>query len=58
LSRKSFLAKITGLAPSDRAAGTLAAHAWLLKTQTPQIWRVHEIKPALGLIRLWQALGL
>lgn len=55
LSRKSFLAKLAG-APADRLAGTLAAHAWLLRSRLPQIWRVHDVKPALDLIRLWQAL--
>jgi dihydropteroate synthase len=55
LSRKSFLAKIAG-APANRLAGTLAAHAWLLRSRLPQIWRVHDVKPALDLIRLWRVL--
>ena len=58
LSRKSYIGKILQTETDDRLTGTLASHAWLLaNAQTPQIWRVHDVKEARQLIQMWQSLS-
>jgi dihydropteroate synthase len=54
LSRKSFIYKSLGLTPEDsRLPGGLAAHAKLLASGGPQIWRVHEVRETRQFIGMW-----
>lgn len=52
LSRKSFIEKVTGRAVSDRFAGGMAAHACLLSSATPQIWRVHDVRKTADFLKM------
>lgn len=57
LSRKSFIFKSLGLTPEDsRLPGGLAAHAKLLASGGPQVWRVHEVRETRQFVRMWQLL--
>jgi dihydropteroate synthase len=53
-SRKSSLGKITGRAPQDRLAASLAA-ALLALQRGARILRVHDVKETRDVIAVWQA---
>jgi dihydropteroate synthase len=54
LSRKSTLGRITGRAPGDRLAASLAA-ALLAVQGGAKILRVHEVGPTRDVLAVWQA---
>lgn len=56
LSRKSTLGRITGRAPQDRLAASLAA-ALLAAQGGARILRVHDVGPTRDVLEVWQALS-
>jgi dihydropteroate synthase len=54
-SRKDFIGALTGRAPRERLAGTLAAIAHGLEAGV-HILRVHDVRAASDFVRVWQAL--
>ncbi|MGF1677621.1 MAG: dihydropteroate synthase [Candidatus Methylacidiphilales bacterium] len=57
LSRKSFIEKTLNRPTPDRLAGGLAAHAVLLTSLQPQIWRVHDVRASMDFIEIYRALA-
>jgi len=55
LSRKSMIYKVIEGTPEDALHGTTALHFFSLQ-QGALILRVHDVKPAMDTIRVWQAL--
>ncbi|WP_304221773.1 dihydropteroate synthase [Gracilinema caldarium] len=55
VSRKSFIGAITGRAPEERLAGTLAAHA-AAYYRGAKILRVHDVKETVDFIKVLKAI--
>jgi dihydropteroate synthase len=56
VSRKSMVGLITGQAVQDRLAGSVTA-AVLAAMQGAAILRVHDVRPTVDALKIWQALG-
>ncbi len=57
VSRKRMIGELTGRAlPSDRDAGSLAAHVMALERGV-RILRVHAVKPTVDALRVWSGLA-
>ena len=56
LSRKDFIGAITGRAPRERLAGTLAAIAHTLTLTRSGIYRVHDIQEVRNFLDVWDVL--
>jgi dihydropteroate synthase len=56
LSRKSMIGAITGKAPEDRLAGSLAA-ALAAVAHGARIVRVHDVAETIDALAVWQAIG-
>jgi dihydropteroate synthase len=56
VSRKDFIGAITGRAPRERLAGTLAAIAHTLTLTRSGIYRVHDIQEVRNFIDVWDVL--
>jgi dihydropteroate synthase len=56
VSRKSMIGLITGQAVQDRLAGSVAA-AVLAAMQGASILRVHDVRPTVDALKIWQTLG-
>jgi dihydropteroate synthase len=54
-SRKSFIGRILDVETDDRLAGTLACVAYAMR-QGAQVVRVHDVKPAVQVMTMWQAI--
>jgi dihydropteroate synthase len=56
LSRKSMIGKVIGTSPAESLNGTTALHMVALQ-QGASILRVHDVREAVQVVRLWEALG-
>ncbi len=56
LSRKSMIGKVIGTTPAESLNGTTALHMVALQ-QGASILRVHDVREAVQVVRLWEALG-
>lgn len=56
LSRKSMICKTLGVKPADALNGTTALHMVALQ-QGASILRVHDVREAIEVIRLWEEVG-
>ena len=56
VSRKDFIGAITGRAPRERLAGTLAAIAHTLTKTRSGIYRVHDIEDVRNFLDVWDVL--
>jgi dihydropteroate synthase len=56
VSRKDFIGAITGRAPRERLAGTLAAIAHALTVSRSTIYRVHDVLEVRNFIDVWDVL--
>jgi len=55
-SRKGFIGKLTGVEePVQRVAGSVAVEVWAA-SQGALVLRVHDVKPTVEALRVWQAL--
>ena len=55
-SRKGFIGKLTGVeVPAQRVAGSVAVEVWAA-SQGARVLRVHDVKPTVEALRVWQAL--
>jgi len=56
VSRKSYLKTMLGRAVEERLAGTLATMSVALARRSAHILRVHDVAPAVDLVKVWRAL--
>ncbi len=56
ISRKSMICKPLGISPKDALNGSTALHIVALQ-QGANILRVHDVREAVEVIRLWEMLG-
>lgn len=56
ISRKSMIGKVLGTTPAENLNGTTALHMVALQ-QGASILRVHDVREAVEVIKLWQQLG-
>ena len=56
VSRKDFIGAITGRAPRERLAGTLAAIAHTLTLTRAGIYRVHDVQDVRNFLDVWDVL--
>jgi len=54
-SRKSFLGEVTGVGPTDRLPGSLAAAAWAAHHGAAAV-RVHDVAETRQFLAVWQAI--
>lgn len=55
VSRKGLLGDLLGCEPSERLAGTLALHTWLIEHEVDYL-RVHDVQETVDVMRVWASL--
>lgn len=55
VSRKSMVQQVLGVSADEALCGTTVLHAICLRQGTADILRVHDVKPAVEAVRIWQA---